>query len=241
MEPAPPSSAESEPIEVIDLTGLSDSSSDDDRQHDGSDDDEDGDDRSSTSSGFEITLDETARARLHDAISTVSEERLRRVVHALANTVPAAEEALIQELITLKRKARDEDGDEEAPNGNGNRVPAGVVVPRWEMCGNCGEEFDVGDVRGNEECVFHPGASIVITKKKDQSLTCRFGPEGELEVNEEEFHDWDEDCHGPKDTTENRRSFPQNFTWTCCDENGVGEGCVHGHHRAAVARKKRRM
>ena len=165
MEPELPSSAESESIEVIDLTGLSDSSSsdlgDDDRQRGGSDGDED--DRSSTSSGFEITLDETTRVRLHDAISTVGEERLRRVVHALANTVPAAEEALIRELITLKRKVRDEDGNEESLNGNG--VPAAVVVPRWETCGNCGEEFDVGGVRGDEECAFHPGAYILTTKK----------------------------------------------------------------------------
>ena len=171
MEPEPPSSAESEPIEVIDLTGLSDSSSSDlgdgDRHRDRSDEDED--DRSSTSSGFEITLDETTRARLHDAISTVSEERLRGVVHALANTVPAAEEALIRELITLKRKVRDEDGDEENPNGNG--VPAAVVVPRWETCGNCGEEFDVGDVKRDEECVFHPGAYILVTQKKDANLS----------------------------------------------------------------------
>lgn len=149
----------SEP-EVIDLTGLSDSSDDEEendaeREEDGpgerndpdadDDDDESSSQRSfdSSSSNVEITLDETSRARLHDAISTVSEERLRRIVHTLANTVPAAEEALILELITLKRKTQD-------------------VVSRWEICGNCDQEFDVSARREEEECLFHPGKSRAV-------------------------------------------------------------------------------
>lgn len=66
--------------------------------------------------------------------------------------------------------------------------------------------------------------------------------EGELEVDEDSFADWDESCHGPMDTRENRNSFPENFIWSCCDEPSFGEGCVNGEHKAAAAaRKKRRI
>lgn len=62
---------------------------------------------------------------------------------------------------------------------------------------------------------------------------------GELEVNEEEFADHDENCHGPMDTPENRRDFPEGFTWTCCEADGASLGCEVSQH---VSRnKKRRM
>ncbi|EEB87969.1 hypothetical protein MPER_14459, partial [Moniliophthora perniciosa FA553] len=32
---------------------------------------------------------------------------------------------------------------------------------------------------------------------------------------------WDEDCHGPMDTEENRKEFPENFKWSCCNEDGT--------------------
>lgn len=64
-------------------------------------------------------------------------------------------------------------------------------------------------------------------------------PAGELDVNEEEFPDHDEACHGPMDTPENRRDHPQGFTWSCCDENGRHPGCEVGQHVPRT--KKRRM
>ncbi|KAF9016606.1 hypothetical protein BDZ89DRAFT_1141319 [Hymenopellis radicata] len=64
------------------------------------------------------------------------------------------------------------------------------VAAKWETCRNCGEEFEVDAEREAEECIFHPG---------------------DLEGDEEEFVDWDEDCHGPIDTAANRRQFPEFF------------------------------
>ena len=63
---------------------------------------------------------------------------------------------------------------------------------------------------------------------------------GELEVREESFVDWDE-CHGPMDTPANRRSYPENFQWTCCDNTALSSGCVRREHRPIVAKKRKRF
>ncbi|KAG6877439.1 hypothetical protein C0993_007247 [Termitomyces sp. T159_Od127] len=93
------------------------------------------------------------------------------------------------------------------------------VIYRWETCTNCGGEFDMATQREEEECSFHPG---------------------ELEVDEDEFADWDEFCHGPKDSAHNRGEYPENFKWTCCGGNGKAEGCVRSVHRP-ILRKRRRV
>jgi hypothetical protein len=66
-------------------------------------------------------------------------------------------------------------------------------------------------------------------------------PLGELELDEESFADWDEHCHGPMDTKENRMQYPENFVWSCCGEDGGSPGCVHGEHMMAQPLKKRRI
>nr|GAT52468.1 predicted protein [Mycena chlorophos] len=103
-------------------------------------------------------------------------------------------------------------------NANGVNGTVVRVVPRWETCENCGESYDVNTPRVDEECLFHPG---------------------ELEAEEDRFVDWDEDCHGPMDTDENRRAYPENFTWGCCESDGTAEGCVTGKHRPQSNKKRR--
>ncbi|KAF7327394.1 hypothetical protein MKEN_00317100 [Mycena kentingensis (nom. inval.)] len=76
------------------------------------------------------------------------------------------------------------------------------VIPRWETCENCSESYDV-NTAGAEDCVFHPG---------------------DLECEYDRFVDWDEDCHGPMDSRANRRDYPENFTWSCCDADGTASG-----------------
>ncbi|EIN04053.1 hypothetical protein PUNSTDRAFT_77150 [Punctularia strigosozonata HHB-11173 SS5] len=100
-------------------------------------------------------------------------------------------------------------------------VQHGELVQRWEICRKCGDDFDVSATQVEGSCQFHPGV---------------------LEVREEEFVDWDEDCHGPMDTPENRRDYPENFSWTCCDGSGLSEGCVSSTHTASgPARKRKRI
>ncbi|KAL0945387.1 hypothetical protein HGRIS_000881 [Hohenbuehelia grisea] len=93
-------------------------------------------------------------------------------------------------------------------------------VPRFEECVNCGEEFDLQEQREEEECKFHPGS---------------------MQVDEESFADHDEACHGPMDTEQNRLDFPENFLWTCCDDDGNSEGCVQGFHSSEGLQKRRRV
>lgn len=62
-----------------------------------------------------------------------------------------------------------------------------------------------------------------------------------MEVDEEKFADWDEDCHGPMDSKQNRDEYPENFLWSCCEADGMAEGCITGKHRATAASKKRRL
>ena len=120
--------------EVIDLTQLSESSDE------GEDEEDEIATRSSgsESSYEEVLLDEVTRAQLHTAISTVAEKRLREILHRLVNTAPAVEAALVVELVTVERHTRD-------------------VIPRWETCVCCDEEFDVNTDREDGECIFHPG------------------------------------------------------------------------------------
>lgn len=122
--------------EVIDLTQLTESSEEDD-------DEEEIYSRSSSdeSSYEEILLDEVTRAQLYTAIDTVTENRLREILRVLATTIPAAEVALVKELVTVERETRD-------------------VVPRWDTCVCCDEEFEINTQREDGECVFHPGKHI---------------------------------------------------------------------------------
>ncbi|KAF8879310.1 hypothetical protein CPB84DRAFT_1852126 [Gymnopilus junonius] len=188
--------------EVIDLTGLSDSSeSEGDHEVDEIDGNEELSDVESDDSEIEITLNENTRSQLQKAIATVSESRLRELLSILVESEITIEAALTRELVTLKRGTQD-------------------IVPRWEMCANCEEEYDTNTFREDGECIFHRG---------------RLFPQ------EEGFEDWDEYVHGPMDTLENRKEFPENFHWTCCDKNGTSEGCVKGQHKPAVARKRKRQ
>ncbi|KAE9402516.1 hypothetical protein BT96DRAFT_548543 [Gymnopus androsaceus JB14] len=89
-----------------------------------------------------------------------------------------------------------------------------------ELCTKCHEEFDAGAERVEDECAFHPGM---------------------LKPDMHSFADWDEEVHGPIDADDTRREFPENFLWTCCQEDGVSVGCVNGLHQPANPQKKPRV
>ena len=126
--------------EVIDLTGLTDSSdsSSEDGREVGMNGEEGKSEDGSDASEIEITLDEETRFQLQSAISTVSETRLRQLLKILVETDKTVEMALTRELVTLKRGTQ-------------------KIVPRWEACRNCDKEFDTNTIREDTECNFHPG------------------------------------------------------------------------------------
>ena len=70
------------------------------------------------------------------------------------------------------------------------------------------------------------------------NLSCK----GELEVDydSDTWADHDEDCHGPIDTSANRRQLPEAFTWSCCDAQGDALGCKTSRHRPDRAKRVRR-
>jgi hypothetical protein len=128
--------------EVIDLTILSDSSSEDE----GSDEPTNGTTRhenSSDTSEVEIHLNHDTRFQLKNVINTISTVRLRQVLIDLVDTEQAVEIALTRELITLNRETHN-------------------IVPRYEVCQNCGEDYDTNTEREQGECEYHPGMFIIM-------------------------------------------------------------------------------
>ncbi|EIW57355.1 uncharacterized protein TRAVEDRAFT_65224 [Trametes versicolor FP-101664 SS1] len=168
-------------------------------------------------------LDGASRAQLHVAIATAPEERVREAFAALIDSVPAVTERVFSMLVAVPPPAY------PPPQQAGEMVPpaappwnvypppvqappvarAALLVPRWQICANCEEEYDAGAVRQAGECNYHTGR---------------------LEMNYDAWPDWDEDVHGEMDTTENRRLYPENFTWSCCGCDGTEVGCVEDEH-----------
>lgn len=151
--------------EVIDLTLLDDSSSEDDDRRSGSEDHDaterdgqDGSDDGSSEDGdsdtseIELHLSEETRTQLRRALASVSEARLRGILDSLIETDQAVEVALTRELITVKREGK-------------------KVVPRWTLCVNCEEEYDVNTTQEEDECVFHPGAYFWRWARRSDVLT----------------------------------------------------------------------
>ncbi len=53
---------------------------------------------------------------------------------------------------------------------------------------------------------------------------------GELEVDDDAWPDHDENVHGTIDTDAMRKTYPENFIWSCCDLDGTVDGCQTGRH-----------
>ncbi|KAI0360092.1 hypothetical protein OH77DRAFT_1419482, partial [Trametes cingulata] len=206
-------------------------------------------------------LDDVSRTQLHVAIATLPDERVREAFATLIDSVPAVTERVFGMLVApapapvpLVAQPREEVVNVPGPaiyvpvveSPPLQHVPR-VIIHRWEMCANCGEEFDVGTPRSPVECYYHPGRLQLTLRHTlhciPMLLTQRDHRAGRLEVNYDAFVDWDEDVHGEMDTTANRREFPENFTWSCCRRDGTRVGCVRGEHEAggtgAQGRRKR--
>ena len=146
--------------EVIDLTSLSDSDAENPKSQ--ADDNDAGPTSAegSEDSEIEITLNAETRAQLQKAIATISEARLRRLLTQLVETDITIEATLSRELLTLARRSQS-------------------VVPRWETCANCNEEYDINLSQRSSSCVFHPGELSGVTSWNDVfnfvSMERRFG------------------------------------------------------------------
>jgi len=166
------------------------------------------------------------------AIANTPEIRLREVLAELADANPAVAIALFSKLVIVDgvrvedapevgsgpTRTDGESSDVEHPNVAGALKLAPKLVQRWEVCEHCDQEYDVGIPNEHGECLYH---------------------DGDLECNYDAFEDWDERCHGPMDSSANRREYPENFVWNCCDGDGTTEGCIEDVHKPGGSRKKR--
>ncbi|TCD70188.1 hypothetical protein EIP91_004367 [Steccherinum ochraceum] len=246
--------AHSEPPEVIDLTNLN------------SDSDSDGIDPEDEYADVE-PLSEHAHTQLHIAIASLDQVLLRQMLADLIDEEPYVARALYNRFATDEDEDEDElqavggpgplhlaaagtsgqasnsnqpqpvevddsdSGDEGDKENGGDELEIGSSQPElgeddaepppasMSTCINCEEDFDVNAEHVDGECTYHPG---------------------HLYADESKFVDWDEDVHGPMDTPSNRRDYPDNFTWSCCKEDGESEGgCREGFHEAGGSSKKR--
>lgn len=99
-------------------------------------------DLTGTSDHENEAIDDVSVTQLHIAIATVPEIRLREVVAKLVDEDRTIQRAVFAQLVTATRQTR-------------------AVVPRYEICANCGDEFDVSDDREEDECTYHPGEYII--------------------------------------------------------------------------------
>ena len=139
-------------VEVIDLTLSDVSESDEDEEEVELQQRSDSPGGESDASEIEITLGETTRSQLQNAIATVSEARLRTILSRLVQTELAVEISLTRELVTIKRGSQD-------------------VVQRWEACRHCDDEYDTNTAREDDECIFHPGTSFCSAKEWEINRT----------------------------------------------------------------------
>lgn len=102
-------------------------------------------DISNTSSADEgeppVSITAQTRSKLHLAITTTPEARLRQIIRDLVDSNPELELELVQKLVTVKKKSR-------------------KVMPKWEQCTKCKESFDASLERDEEECTYHSGQYI---------------------------------------------------------------------------------
>ncbi|KAI0078787.1 hypothetical protein K474DRAFT_1659959 [Panus rudis PR-1116 ss-1] len=158
-----------------------------------------------------LRVDDSSQTHLQVAIVETSEKRLKAILVELSKKNSAVGIALFEHLVTCPGQRR-HSADEQQ-----EETPK--FAPRWRVGENCKEEFDAGKERNEGECAYH---------------------EGDLEVNEDMFLDWDERCHGPMDTEENEKQFPENFTYNCCDKDGTSKGCVLDVHVPFSPKKRAR-
>lgn len=57
---------------------------------------------------------------------------------------------------------------------------------------------------------------------------------GDLEEDEDSdfWVDWWEQKHGPIDSPQNRKEYPEGFAWTCCQRHRNEKGCKLGRHQS---------
>ncbi|KAJ5759004.1 hypothetical protein N7520_006160 [Penicillium odoratum] len=149
-----------------------------------------------------ITEEVLEATTLGRAINKASDKTVRAVLNSIcAKNDEARKEAESQLLVFT-------DSEEGSVNVK-------ISVPRYALCFNCGEKFDV-TANTNKSCQYH-------TEKSE--------PTGE---------DLYVDNYGEFDVEEMRDDWPECFTFACCDGNlrDNPDGCVFNFHQEPHANSK---
>lgn len=114
-------------------------------------------------------LNYASRSHLHNAIATLPEARVRQAFSALIDTLPSMSERVFQMLLAeqrlpiIQRGSQAELDEQDASDDDEEEGAAEVyphqkiLIPRWAVCANCGDDFDVGQERQDGECKYHSG------------------------------------------------------------------------------------
>ncbi|KAI0749515.1 hypothetical protein C8Q80DRAFT_629577 [Daedaleopsis nitida] len=171
-------------------------------------------------------LDDASCAQLQLAIETGPEGRVKDAFAALVNSTPGLPERIFQMLVTVQTPRRpsdddseddDDEDDEDSDEDESSTTKPKVLVPRWQMCRNCNEEFDAGV--SERECPTHPG---------------------ELEMGSDPFQDRRGLPVGPVNSERNQRAHPEMYTWSCCNEDGTDPGCNVRYHEPEPQQRRRK-
>ncbi|KAK2736321.1 hypothetical protein FQN55_001707 [Onygenales sp. PD_40] len=174
--------------------------------------------------------------KLEIAVGDVSDSRLRTLMIDLCDSFPDAKKWLEKELLTTeeeipRREESESDVDEEESEESQSDVDEEEadttktksadlkrLRPRYVICENCDEEFDVLD-NSKESCWYHPEFS-----EPDY---------------DDFFADHDENCHGPIDCDATRKEYPEGFIYPCCDRTGAEDPCEVDWHVEGSAKRRR--
>ncbi|KAG1770945.1 hypothetical protein EDD22DRAFT_864574 [Suillus occidentalis] len=137
---------------------------------------------------------------LENAVYGMTEARLRKIVIRLADRIPAFRSALVKEAIVVSGKKR-------------------KAVPRWDVCANCEEEYEVSDER--EE----GSAAIIQVVWTSMRIFLQTTTNGVMV---------------PWIQRRTEAEFPEGFNWDCCGGDALSEGCETGQHATGGKFKKRR-
>jgi hypothetical protein len=172
-------------------------------------------------------------------LDRVPDEVIRKIFTALCEKDPETEKKALKCLKAFAKYNKKKSEQQAEVSADTKRKAEGPL-PDVHLCENCDEGFLEED-NEDDACCYHPGAmmdtyNIEIALADTISL-------GYLEVNEDSstWDDWDERTFGDHDNDDNRKEYPEGFTWDCCDARGdEKKGCEVGPHEAVVSIHKRR-
>ncbi|KAJ5345197.1 hypothetical protein N7452_003201 [Penicillium brevicompactum] len=158
-----------------------------------------------------ITVKELEATALGNTLNGLNEKTLREVFKSVCAKSDAARKEAESQLLLLLLASSADSPASQALGTEKSSAAGKTTVPRYALCGNCKEDFDV-TANTDKSCRYHPSFSEA---DQDSHLY-------------EDLDDWME-----ADTEENREEWPECFIFLCCEQNlrDNPHGCKVDFHR----------